>query len=130
MSRDDRSPDVDVERVVCALAELDDPGSRAFTIGRGEWPLRGLVVRRRAEVHAFVNHCPHEGHPLNLRPHEFLTPDRRLVLCHSHGALFEITTGLCVAGPCAGRSLRRVPIEIAGGYVLLARDVLVEAFVD
>ena len=130
MSPDDPSTDLDVERVVCALAELDDPGSRAFTIGRGDWPLRGLVVRRGAEVHAFVNHCPHEGHPLNLRPHDFLTPDRRLVLCHSHGALFEMTTGLCVAGPCAGRSLRRVPVEIAGGYVLLARDVHVEAFAD
>ena len=130
MSPDDPSTDLDVERVVCALAELDDPGSRAFTIGRGDWPLRGLVVRRGAEVHAFVNHCPHEGHPLNLRPHDFLTPDRRLVLCLSHGALFEMTTGLCVAGPCAGRSLRRVPVEIAGGYVLLARDVHVEAFAD
>ena len=130
MPPDDPSTDLDVERVVCALAELDDPGSRAFTIGRGDWPLRGLVVRRGAEVHAFVNHCPHEGHPLNLRPHDFLTPDRRLVLCHSHGALFEMTTGLCVAGPCAGRSLRRVPVEIAGGYVLLARDVHVEAFAD
>ena len=130
MPPDDPSTDLDVERVVCALAELDDPGSRAFTIGRGDWPLRGLVVRRGAEVHAFVNHCPHEGHPLNQRPHDFLTPDRRLVLCHSHGALFEMTTGLCVAGPCAGRSLRRVPVEIAGGYVLLARDVHVEAFAD
>jgi nitrite reductase/ring-hydroxylating ferredoxin subunit len=111
---------IDVERVVCALAELDDPGSRAFTIGRGEWPLRGLVVRRGAEIHAYVNRCPHTGHPLNLRPHDFLTPDRSLVLCNSHGALFEITTGLCVAGPCAGARLRRVPVEVAGGYVLLA----------
>ena len=130
MPPDDPSTDLDVERVVCALAELDNPGSRAFTIGRGHWPLRGLVVRRAAEIHSFVNRCPHENHPLNLRPHDFLTPDRRLVLCHSHGALFEMTTGLCVAGPCAGRSLQRVPCEIAGGYVLLARDVHVEAFVD
>ena len=118
---------IDVERVVCALTELGDPGSRAFTIGRGEWPLRGFVVRRGAEVHAYVNRCPHAGHPLNLRPHEFLTPDRTLVLCNSHGALFEIATGLCIAGPCPGKHLRRVPVEVAGGYVLLAAGTSLEA---
>jgi nitrite reductase/ring-hydroxylating ferredoxin subunit len=124
------SGEVDVERVVCALAELDDPGSRAFTIGRGDWPLRGLVVRRGAEVHAYVNRCPHAGHPLNLQPHEFLTMDRSLVLCRSHGALFEIVTGLCVAGPCAGARLRRVPVEVVGGYVLLASGARSESFAD
>ena len=120
------APAFDTERVVCPLADLDDPGSRAFTIGRGDWPLRGLVVRRGAEVHAYVNRCPHAGHPLNLRPHEFLTPDRRLVVCNSHGALFELTTGHCVAGPCAGASLRRIPIRVESGYVLLADGVRIE----
>jgi nitrite reductase/ring-hydroxylating ferredoxin subunit len=121
------SAEVDVERVLCALRELDDPGSRAFTIAvdedRSSWPLRGLVVRRGAEVRAYVNRCPHAGHPLNLRPHDFLTPDRTLLLCNSHGALFEISTGLCVAGPCSGARLPSVPIEIRDGYVLLAPGV-------
>ena len=121
---------LDVERVICALAELADPGSRAFTIGRGDWPLRGLVVRRGREVHAYVNRCPHAGHPLNLRPHEFLTPDRTLVVCNSHGAVFEIATGYCVAGPCAGASLRRVPVEVRHGYVLVAPDARIEALAD
>ncbi len=118
--------ELDVERVLCALAELDDPGSRAFTAGRGDWPLRGFVVRRGREVNAYVNRCPHAGHPLNLRPHEFLTPDRGLILCNSHGAIFELATGYCVAGPCAGAHLRRVPIEVRSGYVLLAAGVPIE----
>lgn len=122
--------ELDVERVLCALDELDDPGTRAFRVGRGDWPLSGLVVRRGAEVHAYVNRCPHAGHPLNLRPHEFLTADGSLLLCHSHGALFEIATGLCVAGPCPGARLRRVPVEVAAGYVLLADGVRAEAFAD
>lgn len=112
--------ELDVERVICALADLDDPGSRAFTIGRGDWPLRGLVVQRHGAVHAYVNRCPHAGHPLNLRPHEFLTPDRSLIVCNSHGAVFEMATGLCVSGPCTGAKLRAVPVELQGGYVLLA----------
>ena len=116
----------DVERVLCPLAELDDPGSRAFTVGRGDWPLRGFLVRRGAAVNAYVNRCPHAGHPLNLQPHEFLTPDRALILCNSHGAIFEMATGYCVIGPCAGARLRRVPIEVRSGYVLLAAGVAID----
>jgi nitrite reductase/ring-hydroxylating ferredoxin subunit len=122
--------DLDVERVVCRESELDTHGVRAFTIGGGDWPLRGFVVRAGAQLRAYVNRCPHAGHPLNLQPHDFLTLDKSLVLCRSHGALFEMTTGLCVAGPCAGRHLRRVPVEVAGGYVLLAAGVRSEAFAD
>jgi len=113
-------PVVDVERVICALTEIPDGGSRAFTVGSGDWPLRGFLVRVREEVRAYVNRCPHAGHPLNLRPHEFLSPDGTLILCHSHGALFEKLTGHCVAGPCAGNVLEPLGIEVADGYVLLA----------
>jgi nitrite reductase/ring-hydroxylating ferredoxin subunit len=120
--------ELDLERVICALTELDDPGSREFTVGRGDWPLYGLVVRRGAQVHAYVNRCPHAGHRLNLRPHEFLSPDRSLLLCNSHGAVFEITTGLCVAGPCPGARLRRIPVEVGNGYVLIAAGYRVDAF--
>jgi nitrite reductase/ring-hydroxylating ferredoxin subunit len=111
--------EIDLNRVLCRLADLDDPGARAFTVGAGVWPLRGFIVRRGNEAQAFVNHCPHQGHPLNLRPEAFLTPDRALILCSSHGAVFEISTGLCVAGPCAGQSLKRVPILIEAGFVIL-----------
>lgn len=122
--------DFDVERVVCRLSDLDEHGSRAFTIGTGEWPLRGFVVRVGAEVRGYVNHCPHAGHPLNLRPHRFLTPDDSLILCSSHGALFEKATGYCVAGPCAGRSLRPVGLTVTAGFVMLADGVDVSAFAD
>ena len=116
-------PDIDVERVVCRLTDLDQHGSRAFTIGRGEWPLRGFVVRSGNAVHGYVNYCPHAGHPLNFKPHQFLTHDGSLILCSSHGALFEKQTGYCVAGPCAGKQLRPIPLEVESGFVMLAAGV-------
>jgi len=112
--------DLDVERVVCRLTDIDEHGARAFTIGTGDWPLRGFVVRAGAEVRGYVNHCPHAGHPLNLRPHRFLTADFTLIVCSSHGALFEKATGFCVAGPCAGRYLRAVELKVESGFVMLA----------
>jgi nitrite reductase/ring-hydroxylating ferredoxin subunit len=116
--------EIDIARVLCSLAELDEHGSRGFAVGEGDWPLRGVVVRLDAgAVRAYVNWCPHAGHPLNLLPHRFLTPDRALLVCSSHGALFEREAGLCIAGPCAGKSLRAVPVEVFDGLVVLAAGV-------
>jgi nitrite reductase/ring-hydroxylating ferredoxin subunit len=110
---------IDVERVICRLDDIEPSGSRGFTIGSGDWPIRGFVVRINNDVRGYINTCPHVGHPLNLRPHRFLTADLSMILCSSHGALFEKLTGLCVVGPCAGRSLRAVPLKIEGGFVML-----------
>ncbi len=117
------SREIDVTRVLCALPDLEATGSRGFTMGEGDWPLRGFVVRTTSGVAAYVNTCPHAGHPLNFRPDKFLTPDRAMILCASHGALFTRDDGLCIAGPCPGQSLKRVPIEVLGEYVLLAEGV-------
>ena len=113
---------IDVERVICRLTDLGESGSRGFVMGRGDWPLRGFVVRIHDQVRGFVNSCPHARHPLNFKPNQFLTLDGSLILCASHGALFEKLTGYCVAGPCAGQSLRTVPLEVVDGYVMLAEE--------
>ena len=117
--------ELDLERVVCRLSELEG-GARGFTLGGSGWPLRIFVVRVAGTVRGYLNRCPHAGHPLDLRPQHFLTADGTLILCSSHGALFEKPTGYCVVGPCAGRSLTPVPLEVKCGLVLLAPGVDVE----
>jgi nitrite reductase/ring-hydroxylating ferredoxin subunit len=121
---------IDLERVICRLEDLQLHSARAFTIGGGDWPLRGFLVRSAQGVHGYVNRCPHAGHPLNLLPGRFLTADGTLILCSSHGALFEKATGLCVAGPCAGRALAPLALEVRSGLVLLAASVDVNALRD
>ena len=118
--------ELDLERVVCRLSELEG-GARGFTLGSGDWPLRGFVVRVGATVRGYLNRCPHAGHPLDLLPQRFLTADGSLILCSSHGALFEKSTGLCVAGPCAGRALTPIALQVSCGFVLLDDSVDVEA---
>ncbi|MEM7430629.1 MAG: Rieske (2Fe-2S) protein [Pseudomonadota bacterium] len=105
------------ELSVGALAELEDPGCREFKIGEGDWPFRGFVVRQGDNVYAYQNVCSHVGHPLNWAPDSFLTKDRSAIICSSHGAMFEIESGLCVAGPGLGRSLRKVETEVRNGEI-------------
>jgi nitrite reductase/ring-hydroxylating ferredoxin subunit len=121
-----RGGEIDLARVVCPLHELADPGARAFTLGGGEWPLRGFVVRRGDTVRAYVNHCPHAGFPLNWQPDQFLAPGGELILCVMHGALFEIDSGDCVSGPCAGLGLQPLRVHVQHGYVVLDSAVPLE----
>ena len=122
--------EVDLARVICPLHELADPGAKGFTMGEGDWPLRGFVVRRGGNVHAYVNQCPHAGYPLNWSPDAFLAPDAPLILCAMHGALFEIETGLCLAGPCDGLRLRTLAVRVVRGYVMLDDSVPLEEPAD
>lgn len=103
--------------------ELPDPGCREFSIGDGDWPFRGFVVRQGEAVYAYQNFCRHVGHQLNWMPDDFLSKDRTAIQCASHGALYEIDTGLCFRGPCTGQSLRRVDVEVRDGVVYVTGPV-------
>jgi nitrite reductase/ring-hydroxylating ferredoxin subunit len=112
----------DPARVICSLAEMRGTQSRAFSAGTGDWPLRGFVVRQGDRIFAYLNRCPHAGHPLNMRAHEFLDRDGATILCNSHGAQFDIATGRCLTGPCVGASLRAIAVEVIDGVITLIDD--------
>jgi nitrite reductase/ring-hydroxylating ferredoxin subunit len=109
--------------VLARVADLPDGATRGFDLTADEWPLTGFVVRVGAELHAYLNRCPHALRQLNFRPDSFLTPDGELIQCTAHGALFEKHTGLCVAGPCVDESLRRLPVAVVDGELRLVADL-------
>lgn len=100
---------------VCALDDLDDHAARGFAIPGGLYD--GFVVRRGDRVHAYLNTCPHQGNRLDWKPDAFLTRNRELIMCSVHGAVFEIDGGMCVGGPCVGKSLRPLPVRVVDGEV-------------
>ena len=79
-----------------------------------------FVVRREDNMFGYVNICPHARTPLDWTPDQFLNRDKTNLLCATHGARFRIDDGFCVAGPCPGASLTRVPITITNGDVVIA----------
>ena len=101
-------------RVLCRLDAIEDGEGKGFTLGDGPDALEIVVVREDERVYGYVNSCPHTGTPLEWIEDQFMSEDGGHILCHTHGALFRIEDGHCVAGPCAGDALRPVAVERDG----------------
>ena len=102
---------------LCRIEDIPDRQARGFPIEGAEYDV--FVYREGATLRAFVNSCPHQGTPLDWMPDQFIAPDSEHFLCATHGALFRIEDGECIAGPCPGKRLRSHPILLFEGWVVL-----------
>lgn len=109
---------------ICPLATIEDGAARGFELNVGERILEGFVVRRGESVVGYVNICPHAGSQLNWKEDAFLTQKRDYIMCFAHGAMFDIPTGECVAGPCEGLGLTPLPVAVRDGEVVLDASAL------
>ena len=95
---------------LCHAQEIADGTSRGFdpeASGRDTL----FVVRSGDSLCAWRNVCPHwEGTSMAWRKDEYLSADRRHIVCAAHGAQFDIFSGVCTLGPCLGESL--IPISL------------------
>ncbi|NRH27393.1 Rieske 2Fe-2S domain-containing protein [Pseudomonas sp. MS19] len=89
---------------LCAPSYLPEGQSRGFTLDEE----RVFAVRKDGQVFVYRNYCPHRSVPLDWQPDQFLDSSASLIQCATHGALFLIDSGECVAGPCAGQSLYKL----------------------
>ena len=96
---------------ICQLTDLDDPGSRGFSVDLDGTVIEGFIVLKDGEFFAYQNKCPHTGSPLDWVEHQFLDLDFAHIQCAVHDARFDIETGLCIAGPCPGASLNKLNFE-------------------
>ncbi|WP_114240635.1 Rieske 2Fe-2S domain-containing protein [Dyella sp. C9] len=109
-------------RPLCGLDELPDGGARGFcSSGQGSDDF--FVVRRGDTVVGYRNCCPHNGVALEYRKDMFLNAAGTDIVCYAHGAHFDVATGYCTYGPCAGESLEALPIRIEQGRVMIPRTI-------
>lgn len=73
-----------------------------------------FLVNHDGQLHAWVNRCQHIPIGLDWVENQFLSEDRRFLVCATHGARFLPDTGECIAGPPCGKFLARVELEIEG----------------
>ena len=102
---------------LCPVSEIPDPGSKGFEIEKDGVTTDIFVVHKDSHFYAFINSCPHTGATLEWLEDQFLDMENTFIQCSTHDALFEIDSGLCVAGPCVDDHL--TPVEI-----LIEHDIL------
>lgn len=97
---------------LCHLRDLPDGGSRGFDpceAGRDTI----LVVRDERRVYGYMDDCPHHpGAPMAWRKDAYLNGSGTRIVCHGHGAQFDIATGTCVLGPCFGQALTSLSLNV------------------
>ena len=101
------------QRVLCRLDDIPDPGARSFEIDGSDGPLDVVVVRHGGRLFGYINSCPHQGTPLETFPDRFLTRDGAQLICSTHGARFRVEDGFCTEGPCKGRRLRPIAVDVS-----------------
>ena len=78
-----------------------------------------LAIRCNGKASVYYNRCPHQGTHLDWQPDVFLNHSGEYIQCATHGALFELHSGKCIWGPCAGLSLQRVETQEFDGAIWL-----------
>lgn len=103
--------------MICTSGELIDSadGVRFEVNFEGE-RAQAFAVRFEGTVYAYLNRCVHMPMELDWKPGKFFDPDGRLLVCSTHGAVYEADSGRCLGGPCAGR-LVQIAVDERDGEV-------------
>ncbi len=105
---------------LCRLDDIGEGEARGFSWLDGQV----VAVRRNGKLFVYENRCPHFGVNLDFQQDKFFSYDESFLQCAMHGALFEVETGACIAGPCRGQPLTPVAFEVVAGQVFLDPDFL------
>lgn len=100
---------------LCSVADIPQGQGREFTSGAGYI----AVFQSDDGPIAWRNSCPHQGRSLNYAPDEFLFTGEGRLVCPHHGAVFELSSGACLDGPCKGAALTPVAIQLRDGEIWL-----------
>ena len=106
------------ERLICASAALaeSERGVRFEVEYFGE-TAPAFVIRRNGTAHGYLNRCAHVAMELDWQEGVFFDSERRDLLCSTHGAVYEASSGRCLGGPCNGTPLVRLLVEERDGKI-------------
>jgi len=104
-----------MEALLCAFNDIAESEAQSFTVENTSI----FAVKHGNQMYIYENSCPHLGISLEFQPNQFLDIEKRFIQCSNHNALFEIESGLCLSGPCQGKSLRKIPFVLHGQKILV-----------
>ncbi|WP_410497398.1 Rieske (2Fe-2S) protein [Chitinibacter sp. S2-10] len=92
---------------ICDSQDLQERGL-AFRFNIKE--RAAIALRYGGQVYAYYNECAHVPIELDFNPGDVFDLSRQFLICSTHGAYYDPTNGLCLGGPCSGRSLHRLTV--------------------
>lgn len=100
---------------LCNEEDIPEDDSRGFELAEGNI----FAVKKDGIIYIYANRCPHLGIPLEWQEHQFLDSDKSLIQCSTHGALFKIENGECIAGPCLTQYLSTINYTNRDGKIFI-----------
>lgn len=85
--------------------------------------LPAFAVKHNDHIHAYLNQCAHVAMEMDWLPGQFFDASGEHLICASHGAVYDVATGLCLAGPCTGQSLKPIPLIFHKQHVYASQRI-------
>jgi nitrite reductase/ring-hydroxylating ferredoxin subunit len=109
--------------VLGRLPDFPDGAAAAASYRRADGrEVAVLVVRRGAELRAYLDLCPHQYLPLTWRGGRVLSADGERLRCSNHGAEFAVEDGRGISGPGSACGLTPVPLRVEPDGTLVVAD--------
>ncbi len=106
---------------ICNTDDLEEMQAKGYSCGEKSDRLELFIIKKDNVFYAYKNSCPHALVNLNWNKNQFLDYSETVIQCSLHFAQFTIETGHCFYGPCEGKSLQKIPLEIEHNQVFLLK---------
>ena len=107
---------------IATLQELQQKQTIKFSYRQEGIQREAFLVFINGEVRCYENVCRHIPISLDFGDGRFLNPAGTHVICQTHGATYDPLSGECVAGPCVGAFLKKLPIELSDEEIWFTTD--------
>jgi nitrite reductase/ring-hydroxylating ferredoxin subunit len=104
--------------ILCAESAIAEGEGRGFVFGSGMEREAIFVIRWHGVLRGYRNLCPHVGTPLDWPENRFFDTKGDYLMCGTHGAVFRPDDGMCIEGPCVGRAIQPIAIDVEDGQII------------
>ena len=102
---------------VAKVNELEPGTTKKFLIVVDGLETECFLVNYEGKYFAYINRCSHVPMTMDWIENQFMTEDGRYILCATHGAAFEPSTGECIFGPPCGKFLVPIKLKVLRGKI-------------
>jgi nitrite reductase/ring-hydroxylating ferredoxin subunit len=108
-------PEEEALQALCNSGDLLDGGAAVpFDVVYAGQMCRAFAIRFKGRAHAFLNRCSHVAMEMDWQPNRFFDDSGHWLLCSTHGAVYEPSSGECRGGPCRGGLVKVALVERSG----------------